>query len=269
MQFTVSRTLVVISLLTIWSCNRLPYETSEADDETLSRNDDNQVFVTGSTHSYSFQYFNASGVEEGILITGLNLKNGEPLPIVPLTDSARFRGCLGRIDVVVEEATAMNEVNQGQSTFMFNFYDKQGNVIPFSSKTGLVDNASNIWMHTPRLGPLKALNLFPYPYIKIPITVGEKWSYKMPFDSTWFHQEFVSNQTIAASIVHHQYEVVRKTSWSYQGQSVDAYLVHAEGHSEVGKFRAEFVANAHEGFLKMSFIAEDGREFRLTKLSRE
>jgi hypothetical protein len=77
------------------------------------------------------------------------------------------------------------ETNSRRSTLSFHCKP-----LLFTSRTVVVDNERNIWLHPPRIGSLKILNLSAFLFVKFSIIVGDSWSYDMTIGKNWSHKDF-------------------------------------------------------------------------------
>lgn len=240
--------------LLAFACGGQPYELSQLDrGDPLSRNDDNIIFQTDKSFTYSIRYWSKDKVEQAVLMNQFKLSAVADFPITNI-DSAQYyaKDAVSRLVLSVEEATKGNIINPHQTTIFYTFYNILGVRIPFASKTGVVDNEQNIWLHPPRTSTLKVLNLSAYPYVKFPLEVGGKWEYKIPVSREWEHRDFgsFSKEEI---ILHHSYEVVSEVTVPLGAKNLNCFYITARTKSELGNSVSEFLYNEKYGFVSMIF----------------
>lgn len=54
--------------------------------------------------------------------------------------------------------------------------NSNGNKIHTTSTTGVYEDKNRIWLHPPRMGPLKMLEAFPFPEVRFPFEINKSWN---------------------------------------------------------------------------------------------
>lgn len=249
----------------ILGCETRPFQLSPTDKLATSRNDDNIIFRTGSIHKYSIQYFDSLKNEKIILLDDVNFGESENYPIANQGDTIAIANGISYLEIRVEDSRADNATNEYQTTIEYAYYNFESEPLPFTSRTGVVDNTSNIWLHPPRIGPLKILNLSAYPFVKFPVIVGDTWAYDMTIGRNWSHKDFGGLwKTDTDKFIHH-YNVIGECSLVINRQSLSCFQISSITKSKIGQSSCTFYFSEEYGFLRMSFFSLNGSEIRLTK----
>lgn len=147
-----------------------------------------------------------------------------------------------------------------QTVISYNYPQRNGKQI-FNETTGLIENELNIWMHPPREKLFRILEINPFPYIKAPYQVGNKWTWSLKIGSFWGDQRWITwNGTIENK---YQYEIVNiKRINSFKGK-IKCYEVSATATSEIGTTRLNAFFNNTYGFVKLIYLNIDSTKLVL------
>lgn len=249
----------------ILGCETRPFQLSPTDKLATSRNDDNIIFRTGSIHKYSVQYFDSLKNEKIILLDDMHFGESESYPIANQGDTTAITNGIKYLEMRVEDSRADNVTNEYQTTIEYVFFNFESKPLLFTSRTGVVDNERNIWLHPPRIGPLKILNLSAFPFVKFPIIVGDTWSYDMTIGKNWSHKDFGGLWKTGTDKFIHQYKVIGESSLVTNGHSHSCFKISSITKSKIGESSCTFYFSNEYGFLRMSFFSLNGCEIRLTK----
>jgi len=145
----------------------------------------------------------------------------------------------------------------GQSLIEFSYITHTGEIVPRWTKTGLVENEKNIWLHPPRECLFSILEINPFPFIKKPYEKGNTWKWSLEFDSYWSDKRWkvwdgiVENQCI--------YEIVDTNSVLHTslGELI-CYKIDSYAESELGKTYLTAYFNEIYGFVRLEYINIDG-----------
>ncbi len=185
------------------------------------------------------------------------MKNRKEFCTSDFSENWRFLECIDSIDIQKEFVL---EVIDGNPMTTYMPYYNQTNIFykytdGSNSITGVVENSKNLWMHPPRAGVFRLLEILPFPYVKFPIKVGDKYAWKLT----------IGDHYADSSLVYWTGSIENKMS--YQVKSID-YLktefgalkcakVNAKAESRIGISMADFWYNQEYGFVKMRFEALD------------
>ena len=140
----------------------------------------------------------------------------------------------------------------------------------FSSRTGLIENEKNIWMHPPRDRFFRILELNPFPFIQAPYVVGNSWTWSLKIGSFWGDQRWREWQ---GSIENkYKYEIVDKINIATGVGELECYEVHSTAKSSIGQTHLKAFFNPEIGFVRLEYTNIDSTrtifeliEFRNTK----
>jgi len=147
-------------------------------------------------------------------------------------------------------------------------YKYSSNLNISTVETGIIENARNIWLHPFRGGQLAKTNLNAYPFVKFPISLGQKYEWELNVggakysDARWLEW---SDKTLRK----HKYEVVKKENMltPFEENTVETFVIKAYTQSEIGRSSAKFWYNEIFGFVRIVYDNIDGTvtEYRLIK----
>ena len=129
------------------------------------------------------------------------------------------------------------------------------------SMSGVIENEANVWMHPPRDYYFEILELNPFPYIKEPFEIGNKWKWSLKIGDSWADERW---KTWQGSIENkYEYEIVDKRKLETELGELNCYLIKSNAKSRIGK--TELTAFFHEkyGFVKLNYINIDGTKTNL------
>ena len=143
-----------------------------------------------------------------------------------------------------------------QTNLKYSLYDETS-----YSMSGVIENEANVWMHPPRDYYFKILELNPFPYIKAPFEIGNKWKWSLKIGDSWADERWKMWQ---GSIENkYEYEIVDKRKLETELGELSCYIIKSNAKSRIGK--TELTAFFHEkyGFVKLNYINIDGTKTNL------
>ncbi|KAA3644371.1 MAG: hypothetical protein DWP98_12340 [Bacteroidetes bacterium] len=155
--------------------------------------------------------------------------------------------------------------NYRQSGLEYEYFNEKYNSLNPKYSSGLIDNCKNIWLH-PFRKPIyfSILNLNPYPFVKLPVTVGDKYAWNLdvggaPYtNELWLEWEGVTTRKF-------DYKVINKiTKWYAFSQKIPVYYIKATANSAIGFSSAEFWYSETFGFVEMKYLNIDNSIFHFT-----
>lgn len=93
---------------------------------------------------------------------------------------------LNRITMVVISPKKSKRTIKKQTEILYADLPQTG----FIETTGLIENKNNIWLHPPRTGYYKSLELCPFPYVRLPLEDELTWTDEMTIGSQWAHPDW-------------------------------------------------------------------------------
>lgn len=225
---------------------------------------DNKIYTIGRRFVYDFVYISHQDTFK------INFLKVNP----PLMDSLSFISFIKETNrawkKVVLDSITKNTIstvqmtvqkescNEGQSCILYEYI--QDNSLPFSTKetTGLIENRNNIWLHPPRERFFKITELNPFPYIKKPYKIGNKWTWALEIGSYWGSPEWkewegkIDNE--------YNYEITGKKKIQTFIGALECLEVTASAKSRIGETHAIFYFNKKYGFVKWIYTNINGSQ---------
>ncbi|MFP4844182.1 hypothetical protein [Winogradskyella sp. PE311] len=140
-----------------------------------------------------------------------------------------------------------------QTVIKFEYLDKSKKRILYE-RTGLVENAFNIWMHPPRQADLDVLQLSAFPYVKF--NSFKKW--KWVLDASYGRYQNLH--------LTHYYKKQEEKLYKTNLGKLKCTLIKAETKSSIKTTRSEFLFNQKFGFIKMKFFTIENTTITLELL---
>ena len=219
-------------------------------------NENNKIYKVGKRFTFTYYYEDKLGDKYLVTKSALNDKN--------------------TYDWVFENINKKNKnsiyqiilsVNSGLSPFIQNIPDYNQTVITYNFKlingefwnnemTGVVENKMNLWMHPPRTDFFKILELNPFPYIKSPYKIGNKWTWKLEFGDHWADKKWLlwkgknENKYI--------YKITDYKTILTKIGNLKCYVIISNANSNLGQTKLISYFNEDFGFVKLDYINIDG-----------
>ncbi len=156
--------------------------------------------------------------------------------------------------------------NYNQTIIKFNYYS-QNDRVPFGGSSGVIENEKNIWVHPPRDKYFKILELNPFPFIKAPFEIGNKWSWQLEIGDFWSDHRW---KIWKGNIVNnYEYMITGKKEINTLIGKIDCYIIVATAKSRLGETHLTSYFNAKYGFVKLNYTNIDGSNTNLTLVKFE
>ncbi|WBA44219.1 hypothetical protein [Hymenobacter canadensis] len=140
-------------------------------------------------------------------------------------------------------------------------FSYDGHSVP-GNFAGVIENDTMLWAHPPREGSYAILQLSPYPYIKLPVTEGQRWTWNLTVGSQWGHPNW--GTWPGDIVVQSYYHVVgQQTVHTPMGQ-LRCWLVRAQAHSAAGSSNVDFLYHPTYGFVELNYHTIDGHHTNLS-----
>ncbi|MDO1512386.1 hypothetical protein Q2T41_06940 [Maribacter confluentis] len=129
------------------------------------------------------------------------------------------------------------------------------------STTGAIENEGNIWIHPPRDKYFEILELNPFPYIKAPYEIGNKWSWNLIIGDMWadgrwkLWQGQIENK--------YEYEITDKQTLKTDIGKIECFVIESNAISRIGETKLTAYFNVDYGFVKLDYINIDGSKTNL------
>ncbi|GAA4273841.1 hypothetical protein U6A24_02130 [Aquimarina gracilis] len=148
-----------------------------------------------------------------------------------------------------------------QTVLQYNYITKNEESL-FNSVSGVIENENNIWMHPPRDKYFRILELNPFPFIKAPFKVGNKWNWSLKIGSSWGEKRWKTWQGAIEN--KYNYKITSKKKLNTKFGKIECYEIRAEAISSIGKTELQALFNPKYGFVELNYINIDGSKTNLT-----
>jgi hypothetical protein len=135
------------------------------------------------------------------------------------------------------------------------------------SQSGVIENKLNIWLHPPRDGLFRILELNPFPYIKQPFTKGNNWTWTLGIGSHWGDARWREWDGRITNT--YAYEIVDERILETTLGSLYCYKIAATASSELGSTALLAYFNEKHGFVKLDYTNIDGSKTVLELVDRK
>ena len=152
-----------------------------------------------------------------------------------------------------------------QSTIKYEYINSNNEVI-VTSHTGVVENHKNILIHNPRGGFFISLFSFPWPSIKFPIKLDDKWEWEWSYNNETFGDARIFNWE-GITKMKFSYHVVGREIIELEFGKVKTTKIEAIGTNDIIKNKLTYYFNSQLGFVKQVFETHDSATIELTAIS--
>ena len=226
------------------------FDNSYTNDNRYTQN--NTVYLEGN--NYTLNYTHLSNTGDSLFF---DLQFG--------TENWEFCSIQNKCDttVFIVEMTVMHgiepfgEIYPGynQTIIRYNYLNDKDTKWLQQSRTGIIDNEKNIWMHLPRVGYFKILELNPFPYIQAPYEVGNTWEWSLVIgghygDERWREWNGNTENT-------YRYEITDISLKPTAFGEIECYEILSTGTGEIGDTKLISWFNFDYGFVKLDYTNID------------
>ncbi len=219
---------------------------------------DNKLYKDGTIIKYQFKYFNNMGNEQYFVINDDN-------NWIITSSPENMNNVVSRVEMVVLPGLSpmikLNP-NYNQTCIDFVTYKMDGSVFT-TSHTGMIENSKNIWIHPPRDGLFRILNLNPYPMLKYPIKTGDNWKWELSTSSYW--SDPLWKEWDGRIQWTHIYNVLEEGIFEIAGNKIKCLIISAIGQSDLGRTELRSYYNKEYGFIKFEYTNVDGSKIHLIR----
>lgn len=147
-----------------------------------------------------------------------------------------------------------------QTQILFNYWTDSG-PLKRRSISGVIENEKNIWMHPPRDGYFRILALNPYPFIKFPYTVGNRWQWSLALSDKWKDERWATweGQLVCA----YEYTISDRRTVDSAFGPIDCLEISSIMSSNIGESALVSQFHPQYGFVKLSYTNIDRSETEL------
>ena len=126
----------------------------------------------------------------------------------------------------------------------------------FDGSTGLIENEKNIWLHPFRGKYFSVTEFSPFPYVKLPLKEGTKWTWRLPeIDSRWSDPRIIEYKgTVEAT---YNYKIVDEKNLKTAFGVLSCFVIEAEAKNRIGKSKLRSYFNPQYGFVLLEYTNID------------
>lgn len=147
------------------------FDSSVKDENRYNQN--NKIYIPKTKIRYSCKYIDSKGKE---LFFRDSDKDDNGLWDFDVSEKPDKSSITSMLITVLPGTIFKHVPNYSQTGIQYEFIRNDGKIAFKKSKTGVVENEANICMHPPRTKNFRVLELNPFPFIKRPYTIGNKWT---------------------------------------------------------------------------------------------
>ena len=152
--------------------------------------------------------------------------------------------------------------NTNQTMLKYEYQYSTENYNTFYSTSGVIENEMNTWMHPHRDKYFMILELNPFPYIRQPFEVGNKWTWTLTIGDHW---KDVRWKTWTGSIENsYEYEIIGKAKLGTKIGNLDCWVIKGIATSSIGSTELIAYYNEGLGFVKLDYTNIDTSKLIIT-----
>lgn len=262
--------IVIFSFfVTFASCQSKPeraeknYELISDDDEILAEkfdstivdenryNHNNIIYKVGNSFKYKFEHITPNNEKKFFKIIAENSgwefvseANKDPLTIKSVV-----------MEVANGNPMAKHIPDYNQTALIYKLIEGS------YSMTGAIENEGNTWIHPPREKYFEILELNPFPYIKAPYEIGNKWTWNLKIGDNWADGRWklwegqIQNE--------YEYKITDKRVLKTALGEIECLIIESNAKSRIGETKLTAYFNPEYGFVKLDYTNIDGSKTNL------
>lgn len=111
--------------------------------------------------------------------------------------------------------------------------------------TGYIENESVLFLHPPRHQHYTIIELAPFPEISLPLEEGKEYQKILFTSSGWGDYSQIKFKN--------KYLIKERLEIEWNNESINAWNIHSESHSEIGISTADFIFDNQKGFIEIDY----------------
>lgn len=232
---------LMVCLFLFSFCISQQYDTVYAEAENIDEN--NEIYIPGNVFVFDYEI----SMEHETF--KLNANRGsfmrrefEKVPI-DTEDIGIDKIHLLILPITDEE----DRTNEGQTQIAY----LQGPAFDSFSTTGAIENEKNVWIHPIRSGFFNSLETAPFPYIKLPATIGNEWSDQMLIGEGWGDELW--GKWEGQLLLTYHYKITGKEVLNTAVGDMECYIIDSTAESTVGTTRLKSWFSEKYGFVRLEY----------------
>ena len=169
-----------------------------------------------------------------------------------LVDALKDSIDVDKLHLLVQSVVDKERVNKNQTEIVY----LEDPVFSSILSTGLVENDQNVWLHPMRSGFFGALETCPFPYVKLPLQMGQEWSDEMKISNSWSNKLWGEWRGKLRLIYH--YKVCEQCKLQTSLGSLNCYVIESTAISKIGTAILRSYYSEQYGFVRMEYEMVSG-----------
>ncbi|MPQ48395.1 hypothetical protein GCQ56_15430 [Marinifilum sp. N1E240] len=169
-----------------------------------------------------------------------------------LVDADKDSIGVNKLHLLVKPVISKERTNKNQTEILY----LEDPVFSSISSTGLVENEQNVWLHPMRSGFFGALETCPFPYVKLPLQMGQEWSDEMKISNSWSNKLWGEWRGKLRLIYH--YKVCEQCKLQTSIGSLNCYVIKSTAISKIGTAILKSYYSEQYGFVRMEYEMVSG-----------
>ncbi|MCZ8022450.1 MAG: hypothetical protein O9294_11850 [Cytophagales bacterium] len=146
--------------------------------------------------------------------------------------------------------------NENQTMLKYEYqYANDLGYSSFSSKSGVIENEMNVWMHPHRDKYFMILELNPFPYVRMPLKTGTKWSWNLKIGDHWKDIRWKTWEGLVEN--EYKYKIIRKEKLLTDIGEMECWVIEGVATSSLGLTELTAYYNELNGFVKLDYTNID------------
>lgn len=270
----------LINFNLLFSQSKISYEIMSETIEVEVRNPDlsfdenfnfnNEVYAIGNKFTYNYYYENLEG-KKFLMKKGKKIQQPEGYSIFDweFTDfEDNSNDVIKEINATIISGNPFEKMleNYNQTGVSYKYITNE-NTVYSSEVTGIVENINNVWIHPPRSNLFKILEINPFPFIKKPFEIGNKWTWSLEIGENWGDERWLKWK---GSITNkYWYEITEIKAVETHFGKINCYIIQCEATSSIGTTKLTSYYNEVYGFVKLNYMNIDGTQLNLELVKKE
>lgn len=226
--------------------------------------EDNVIYIPNRTFLYRYKFSNKNGEEYRIRLKDKMDDYGNRRLFWDYSQESGD-SIIAFLRIIPESRNNTFESDYNQTVIKMEYLDEEKETLGGWEKTGVIENHGNIWIHPFRQYFFKILELNPFPHIKNPIEVGNKWFWELSVGDFWSDERWKKWEGIVK--IKFEYEIIGLENIKIDNSRLECWIIEGKGTSELGNTRLRSYFNQTEGFVKMEYVNIDGSKLILEKIN--
>jgi hypothetical protein len=203
--------------------------------------EDNSIFVPGRRFEYQVSITRAGAP---VVLTENTPDSWSFKPVNP--DS------VSRIFLAVIAPKNSKRTNKRQTELVYG--NPEG--LNFIESTGAIENEKNTWIHPPRTGFFKSLEICPFPYVKLPLESENTWTDRMTIGPQWSNPDWATWEGDLE--LDYSYRIIGTDHEMTEKIGEETWRVEAKALSRIGESKLSAWYSETMGFVRLSYTLPNG-----------